>query len=288
MTLPRVPCSDAAGRVLAVGKKVTKFSRGDKVATLFSQEHQYGPLTEEIMNSGVGGTIDGTLRKYAVFPDYGLVQVPSNLSQLEASTLTCAPLTAWNGLYGVLSSSLKAGDTILTQGTGGVSLAAIQFALAAGANVIATTSSESKSQKLRELGVKHIINYRNNPNWGEQAKALTRGNRGVDQIIEVGGADTLEQSLKAIRKEGLITIIGFLTGLKSQAQPKILDVFAQMCQVRGILVGSKEQFEDMNRAIEANNIHPVIDSNVFKFEQAREAFQYQWDQKHFGKVVIEF
>ncbi|PGH03643.1 hypothetical protein AJ80_08664 [Polytolypa hystricis UAMH7299] len=287
LDLPKVPCSDGAGHVLAVGNRVSRFSRGDKVVTLFNQSHEYNPITADSMKTGLGGALDGTLRQFGVFPETGLVSSPTNLTAVEACTLSCAPLTAWNALYGLQQSALKPGDTVLTQGTGGVSLSAIQFSLAAGANVIATTSSDAKESKLRKMGVKHIINYKTTPNWGEIAKSLTPRHRGVDHVIEVGGPATLAQSIKAIRPEGVITVIGFLGGGADENQPGILDTLAAVCTVRGILVGSRQQMEEMNRAIEVNDIHPVVDEGKkFKFEHAKEAYEYQWDQKHFGKVVI--
>ncbi|EXJ89631.1 alcohol dehydrogenase [Capronia epimyces CBS 606.96] len=287
MTLPVVPGSDGAGTVVAAGKKVTQFKAGDKVCTLFNQEHQAGPVTPLALGSGLGGAIDGTLRKVAVFPEHGLVAAPSSLSPIEASTLTCAPLTAWNALYGLASKALKPGDVVLTQGTGGVSLAAVQFAAAAGATVIATTSSDDKARKLKELGAHHVLNYKTTPDWGDKAKALTPNGEGVDHVIEVGGAGTLAQSLKAVKLEGVITIIGFLGGVQKENTPSLLDALTSVTTVRGIVVGSKQQFQDMNRAIEANAIRPVVDQTIFKFDQAKDAYQYQWDQKHFGKVVIE-
>jgi len=285
MSLPRIPGSDGAGTVLAVGKKVTQFKAGDKVCTLFNQLHQSGPIDPRSIQSGLGGAIDGTLRKVAVFPEHGLVPAPKNLTPIEASTLTCAPLTAWNALFGY--KPVKPGDVVLTQGTGGVSLAAIQFAAAAGATVIATTSSDEKGRKLKELGAHHVINYKTTPNWGEVARSLTPNGEGVDNIIEVGGSGTLNQSLKAIKLEGTISIIGFLGGVRKEDMPTMMDALSNLCTVRGILVGSKDQFEEMNRAIEAADIHPVVDPKTFKFENAVDAYQYQWDQKHFGKVVIE-
>ncbi|KKZ63885.1 alcohol dehydrogenase [[Emmonsia] crescens] len=287
MTLPRIPCSDGAGIVLSTGPRVTQFRRGDRVCTLFNQTHQANPITRESMSSGLGGMLDGTLRKYAVLPEHGLVMAPSNLSPVEASTLSCAPLTAWNALYGLMP--LKPGDVVLTQGTGGVSLAAIQFAVAAGATVIATTSSEGKERKLKKMGVQHVINYKTTADWGEVARSYTPGECGVDHVIEVGGPGTMAQSLKAVRKEGVITIIGFLggTGGKGGDEPSILDPLVQICTVRGIFVGSRQQMEHMVRAIEANNIQPVVDEKVFAFEEAKDAYQYQWEQKHFGKVVIK-
>ncbi|TEA16342.1 Zinc-type alcohol dehydrogenase-like protein [Colletotrichum sidae] len=290
VNFPRVPASDGAGRVLAVGPRVTHFSEGDDVATLFNQHHQSNPITPLAVSSGLGGALDGTLRQYAVFPEHGLVRAPGTLTAVESSTLPCAPLTAWNALYGLQSKAVKPGDVVLTQGTGGVSLSAIQFAVAAGATVIATTSSAAKAERLRELGARHVINYRETPGWGEAARALTPGGVGVDHVVEVGGPGTVAQSLKAVRLEGVISIIGFLShGDDAPAgdQPTLLDALANICTVRGIFVGSRQQFEEMNRAIDANGIKPVVDQKVFGFEDVKEAYQYQWDQKHFGKVVIK-
>jgi NADPH:quinone reductase-like Zn-dependent oxidoreductase len=285
MDLPRIPCSDGAGVVIASGKNVTQFKEGDKVCTLFNQLHQAGPCTPKVAMTGLGGPVDGTLRRHAVFPEHGLVRSPTTLSLVEASTLPCAPLTAWNCLFGLESKAVKPGDIVLTQGTGGVSLSAIQFALAAGATVIATTSSNEKAEKLQKLGVHHVINYKSTPNWGAIAKDLTPGKLGVDHIVEVGGAATLRQSLNAIKMEGVITVVGFLTGAGDGNQPTMAEILGK-CTVRGIVVGSKQMFEAMNRAIDANSIHPVVDETHFRLEEAATAFQYQWEQKNYGKVVI--
>lgn len=193
---------------------------------------------------------------------------------------------AWNALYGLESKALKQGHIVLTQGTGGVSIAAIQFAKAAGATVIATSSSADKCKYLEKLGADRVINYKETPNWGEVAKSLTPGKAGVDHILEVGGPNTMEQSLKAIKMEGVISVIGFLGGAAGEKQPSMLEALTYVCTVRGILVGSKLQFKDMNRAIDANNIHPIVDK-TFPFDQAKEAYQYLWEQKHIGKVVIQ-
>ncbi|KAK5072020.1 hypothetical protein LTS08_000881 [Lithohypha guttulata] len=284
---PVIPCSDAAGNVLAVGPKVTEFEVGDKVCTLFNEKHQAGALTPVAVASGLGGAFDGTLRQYGVFPEHGLVPAPTNLTPTEAGTLSCAPLTAWNALYGLESKALKPGQVVLTQGTGGVSVAAIQFAKAAGAIVIATSSSEEKCKFLKEkLGADITINYKTHQNWGELAKKHSPDGEGVDHVIEIGGPSTMEQSMKAIKMEGVITVIGFVGGPGAEKQPSTLDTLTYTCTVRGILVGSRLQFKAMNRAIDAANIHPVVDK-TFEFEKAQEAYQYQWDQRHIGKVVIQ-
>lgn len=284
LDLPVVPGSDGAGEVVEVGSKVVQFQKGDKVVTLFNQLHQYGPVDTLSAKSGLGGVIDGTLRQYGVFNENGLVKAPKNLDFCESSTLTCAALTSWNALYGL--NPLKPGQTVLVQGTGGVSMFALQFAKAAGATVIATTSSDAKAKKLKELGADHIINYKTNPNWGETARSFTPDNAGVDHIVEVGGAGTLTQSLKCIKMEGIISIIGFLGGVDPKGQPPILAALNNICTIRGVYVGSKALMNDMIKAIEVNDIHPVIDQKVFSLDQTKDAYEYMWAQKHFGKITI--
>jgi NADPH:quinone reductase-like Zn-dependent oxidoreductase len=200
-----IPGSDGAGTVEAVGSRVTRFKTGDKVATLFNQGHLAGSVTPAILATGLGGSADGTLREYAALSEQGLVKVPSNLSLVEAATLPCAAVTAWNALYGLESRALKPGQTVLTQGTGGVSIFAVQFAKAAGARVIATTSSAEKAEMLKKLGADHVINYKETPNWGEKAKELTSDGHGVEHVVEVGGPTTLAQSLNAIAIDGVIS-----------------------------------------------------------------------------------
>ncbi|KFY51452.1 hypothetical protein V496_08832 [Pseudogymnoascus sp. VKM F-4515 (FW-2607)] len=279
-----VTASDGAGDVVAVGSKVTLFKKGDKVVTLFNQGHQSGSVSLTSVATGLGGAVDGTLRSHGVFPESGLVMMPSNLNYLEGATLVVAGLTAWNALYGL--TPVKAGDYVLTQGTGGVSLFAVQFAKAAGAKVIATTSSAAKVEILKKMGADHVINYKETPNWGEKAKELTPGAVGVKHVIEIGGPGTMAQSLKAVQYDGIISIIGFVAAA-TKDQPGFLDALVNICTVRGLLVGSKDMFEDMNRAIVANNIKPYIDSRVFSFKEAREAIQYMADGKHVGKVCIK-
>ncbi|KAH7116037.1 hypothetical protein B0J11DRAFT_115728 [Dendryphion nanum] len=281
-----VPGSDGAGTIEATGSRVTRFKPGDKVVTLFNQGHQAGSLTPQALTTGIGGVVDGTFREYGAFDETGVVAIPANLNFQEASTLSCAGLTAWNALYGLESRQVKAGDWVLTQGTGGVSIFALQFAKAAGAKVIATTSSPEKAELLKKYGADHVINYKENPNWGEEAKSLTPGQQGVQHVVEVGGPTTMAQSLKAIMIDGVISIIGFIGGF-SKEQPTFLDTLNNICTVRGLLVGSRLQFEDMNRSIEANDIHPVVDEKVFGLEQLKEAYEYLWDQKHFGKLTVK-
>ncbi|KAF7910502.1 uncharacterized protein EAE98_012034 [Botrytis deweyae] len=280
-----IPGSDGAGEVLAVGSKVTRFTPGAKVLTLFSQTHYGGSLDHLSIQSGLGGAVDGTLRQHGVFNENGLVDMPSSLSYLEGATLPCAAVTAWNALYGL--KPLKPGDVVLTQGTGGVSIFAVQFAKAAGATVIATTSSESKASTLKKLGADHVINYKTTPEWGAHAKSLTPKSAGVAHILEVGGPTTMAQSLQAIKIDGVISIIGFVGGQANEKEPGFLDCLTNVCTVRGLLVGSREMFEDMNRSIDANGIKPVVDEKVFGLDELKEAYQYMWDQKHFGKLAIK-
>ncbi|KIL85168.1 hypothetical protein FAVG1_11597 [Fusarium avenaceum] len=283
--LPVVPASDGAGEVVEVGSRVNKWKKGDRVITLFNQGHQYGPVDPVTAATGLGGTIDGTLRQYGVFNENGVVRAPGNLSYAEASTLTGAPLTSWNALYGL--RPLKAGETVLVQGTGGVSISALQLAKAGGAKVIATTSSSEKAEKLKALGADHVINYKENPEWGLIARKLTHNESGVDHILEVGGFSTFTQSLKAIKYEGIITLIGFLGGNSGEAPPSALEALTSMCTIRAIYVGSKAQMEEMVAAYENKDIRPVVDSKQFSLAQVKEAFEYLGAQKHIGKVCVQ-
>jgi NADPH:quinone reductase-like Zn-dependent oxidoreductase len=213
--------------------------------------------------------------------------MPSHLSFVEAATLTCAGLTAWNALYGVSDKKLLPGQWVLTQGTGGVSIFAVQFAKAAGARVIATTSSPEKAKLLEKLGVDHIINYRETPDWGAKAKELT-GGAGVDHVVEVAGPASMKQSLDSIRLGGVITVIGFVAGTPKE-EPSFMQVLTSVCTVRGVLVGNRTQMEDMCRAIEGNPeaLRPIVDPRVFTLEQLKEAYEYQWSGKHQAKVGIK-
>lgn len=281
-----VPGSDGAGTVIAIGKQVTRFKKGDKVITLFNQAHIGGPLNTHSIATGLGGAIDGTLRTVGAFKEDGLVHMPSGLSPIEASTLTCAGLTAWNALFGSGDHKLMAGQWVLTEGTGGVSLFAVQFAKAAGAKVIATTSTSAKAALLKQLGADHIINYNEDPDWGITAKKLT-AEGGVDHVVEVIGPKTMAQSLKAVKIGGMVSIIGFVGG-SSDEQPGFLDCLTNQCTARGLMVGSRVQMEDMLRAVEANpeKLRPVVDPRVFSLEDLKEAYEYQWSGKHQGNVCV--
>lgn len=251
-----VPGSDGAGEVVAVGSKVTRFEQGSKVLTLFNQAHYGGPLTPKVLGTGLGGAIDGTLRQYGIFNENGLVDMPKNLSYLEAGTLSCSALTAWNALYGL--NPVLPGDWVLTQGTGGVSISGLQFAKAAGARVIATTSSAAKAETLKKLGADYVINYKENPNWGDKATNLTGG---VQHVIEVGGATTVTQSLKAVAIGGVVTIIGWIGG-EEEKGPYFPQISSSMAVVRGIVVGSREQFEAMVCTLEKDCLPWTSSANI--------------------------
>jgi len=279
-----VPCSDGAGEIVAIGAAVpkNKWKIGDRVSPNFSVDHLFGDTNEEINKTALGGAIDGVLTRYKAVPAHSLVAIPEGWSYEEASTLPCAALTAYNALMGPVP--VKAGDTVLVQGTGGVSIFALQFARAAGATVIATSSSDEKLLTAQKLGAKHLINYKSKSDWGDQVLKLT-GGRGVDHVVEIGGPGTLEQSFKAIRWGGWIHTIGFVAG-GQEPQGLAGRCLSKQAYLRGILIGSVRQFEDMVRLIDGNALKPVVDK-VFSFDEAKEAYEYLKSQKHVGKVVIK-
>ena len=275
--LPLIPFSDGVGEVVAVGSGVTRVKVGDRVAGIFFQKWLSGKLTEEKTRSALGGAIDGLLAEYAVLHEDGVVSVPEHLTDVEAATLPCAAVTAWNALAG----NVKAGDTVLIQGTGGVSLFALQFAQVLGAKVIATSSSDEKLERLQSLGVTETINYKQTPDWGKKVQEITGG---VDHVVEVGGAGTLNESLKAVSYGGKISLIGVLTGGKGEISTGA--ILMKNVRVQGIYVGSREMFEDMNKAIALHKIRPICD-RVFPLESAREALKYMETGAHFGKICIQ-
>ncbi|MCU1259642.1 MAG: NADPH:qui reductase or related Zn-dependent oxidoreductase [Bryobacterales bacterium] len=273
VSLPLIPLSDGAGEVVELGPGVTRWAVGDRVAGIFMQKWICGGVDDAKAKSALGGAIDGVLAEYVVFNQEGLVRIPDHLSFEEAATLPCAGVTAWHGLNGI-----KPGDSVLVQGTGGVSIFALQFALIAGAQVVATSSSDAKLARVREMGASRTINYKTTPDW-EKAAA------GVDYVIEVGGAGTLAKSMKAVRMGGTISLIGVLTGNTGEVNPTPL--LMKTIRLQGIYVGSRDMFEAMNRAIALRGMHPIID-RVFPFPEAREAYKYLESGAHFGKVVIKF
>lgn len=282
-----VPGSDGAGTVVAVGKQVRRFAPGDRVVTSFFQDYAGGPFHSAAIKSVLGGALDGTLRSYGAFNEQGLVRTPSILSSLEASTLSCAGVTAWSALFGLSDYKVTAGHWVLTQGTGGVSVFAVQFAKAVGARVIATTGSDDKIKFLKDLGADHVINYKKDVEWGATAKTLT-GGVGVDHVVEVSGPVSMAQSLKAIKSGGVIDIVGYLGG-STNNEPGFSDCQKYRCIARPIFVGPRSLLEEVCRAIEANpeKLRPMIDAKVFRLDQAKEAYEYQWSAQHKAKVCIE-
>ncbi len=278
--LPFIPCSDGAGEVVAVGPGVTRFAIGDRVTPTFAPPWVAGEPTRERVRATLGGPLDGTLAEEIVISEEGCVAIPENLSYEEASTLPCAAVTAWNALF--TEGGVEPGHIVLVQGTGGVSIFALQLARLAGALVIVTSGSDEKLARARELGAWETINYRSTPKWGAVAKELT-GGRGVDVVLEVGGAGTLAQSLAAIRFGGTIALIGVLAG--GAAELSIVPIFMQRVRVQGILAGDRESFEAMNRAIAAHDLRPVVD-RVFPWTEARAALEHMAAGRHFGKIVL--
>jgi len=280
--LPLTPCSDGVGEVAEVGEGVASLKVGDRVVTLFSQGWMAGEPTADNLRATLGGPIHGTLSDLMVLPERGVIGVPDHLTDTEAATLPCAALTAWSAL--VEQGQVVAGDTVVVQGTGGVSIFALQFAQLLGAHVIVTSSNDDKLVRARGMGAWQEINYLDDPTWGKTARTLT-GGRGVDHVVEVGGAGTLEQSLRAIRVGGRISVIGVLSGVMTTVN--IVAVLMQHVSLQGILVGSREGFEHMNRAIALHELRPVVD-RVFPFEESVEAFEFMSSGAHFGKLCIAF
>jgi NADPH:quinone reductase-like Zn-dependent oxidoreductase len=279
LKVPLIPLSDGAGEVVETGAGVTRVKRGDRVAGIFMQNWLSGEVSASSPRSALGGLIDGMLAEYVVLNQEGVVHLPAHLSYEEAATLPCAAVTAWNALT---SWVLKPGMSVLVQGTGGVSIFALQFARLAGARVMITSSSDEKLRRAGEMGAVDFINYKTTPDWDQKALERT-GGAGVDHIVEVGGPGTLTRSMNAVRIGGRISLIGLLTGPEGTVNP--MPILGKQIQVQGIFVGSRDMFEAMNRAITAHQLRPVVD-RVFAFEEAREALGYLESGGHFGKVVI--
>ncbi len=281
MPLPRIPGSDASGIVTAIGSNVSRFKVGDHVTSLFFQDWLDGPIQPTTGKSALGGPIDGVFSTEHLFPEIGLIHAPAGYTHAEAATLPCSALTAWNAL--VEKGSLHAGQTVLLLGTGGVSLFALQIAKAHGARVLITSSSDEKLSRTRTLGTDETINYRITPDWDREVFKLTN-NRGVDHIVEVGGAGTLPLSLKAVTPGGHIYVIGVLAGKGQQIDPT--PILAKAINVQGVYVGSRAMYQRMIAAIEANHLRPVIDS-TFPLTQARQAFEHMQSASHYGKIVLD-
>ncbi len=279
--LPLVPLSDGVGEVVAVGAGVARVKAGDRVAGAFAQGWISGrPSRAKLMDTSLGGPLDGMLREYALLSAEGVVHVPDHLSDEEAATLPCAGLTAWSAL--VRHGNIKPGDVVLVLGTGGVSIFALQFAKLLGATVIVTSSNNGKLERAKALGADHGVNYRENANWSKAVRELT-GGEGVDHVIEVGGVGTLTQSMRAVRMGGTISLIGVLAGTETALN--LTPLLMQDIRLQGVIVGHREAFEEMNRAIAAHGLKPVVD-RVFPIEDSKTAFELMGSGGHFGKLCI--
>jgi len=279
--LPLIPLSDGAGVVEAVGSGVSLFKIGDRVIGSFFENWIGGNPTKEKLADALGGSVDGTLVEYRIFPQEALVLSPPHLSFEEASSLPCAALTAWGAV--LTAGTTKPGDFVLTQGSGGVSLFALQFAKMCGARIIATSSNDKKIKRLKDAGADETINYVSVREWGKLAREMTHA-RGVDLVVEVGGAGTLNESIRATRIGGTIALIGVLAG-PPQSDSRLPLIVMQQQRIQGVTVGSVEALQAMADAIAASKMLPFIDQ-VFPFKDAKKAFAYMAEGKHFGKVVI--
>jgi NADPH:quinone reductase-like Zn-dependent oxidoreductase len=276
--LPRIPCSDGAGEVAAVGEGVTMWKPGDRVAGIFMQNWLDGPPTAERAKGALGGDVDGMLTDFAVLKETGLVSLPGHLSFEEGATLPCAAVTAWNALA---AGDLKPGGTVLTLGTGGVSIFALQLARLRGARVLGISSSDAKLERAAGLGLSAGLNYRDHPEWERWALDET-GGEGVDLVVEVGGSGTLTRSLKAIRIGGTVAQVGVLTGA---AEPLAIPlILHKMARIHGIYVGSRRDFVEMNRAVSLAQLRPAVEA--FDWMQAREALGKMEAGSHFGKLAL--
>ena len=279
----RIPMSDGAGVVEAVGPGVTEFQAGDSVMSCFFPHWADGRADDADKLGGVpGDNVNGFAAETVTMPASAFTLIPEGYSFEQAATLPCAALTAWRAL--VVEAKIKTGDTVLVQGSGGVSVFALQFAKAAGCNVIATSSSDDKLEKLASLGADHLINYREVEKWGDKVQDIT-GGRGVDVVVEVGGSGTLAQSVRAVGMGGHISMIGVLTGLQGEVPTAAL--FQKNAVISGITVGSRSSQQDMVKAIDSAGIEPVIDSS-FALEALGDAFRHQESQAHFGKICLGF
>ena len=279
LRLPRVPCSDGAGEVVAVGAGVTMWRRGDRVAGIFMQNWLDGPPAPEKVKGALGGDVDGMLAEYVVLHENGMVAVPDHMSFQEASTLPCAAVTAWNALA---AGDVKPGGTVLVQGTGGVSIFALQFARLRGAKVLGISGSHDKLHRAYELGLDAGLNYNEVPEWDRWA--IEQTGEGVDLIVEVGGVGTLPRSLRALRMGGTIAQVGVLTGVTTGEALPMAAILHKQARIRGIYVGSRQDFIEMNRAITLTQLRPVGED--FPWTQARQVLARMEEASHFGKLVM--
>ncbi|HZZ79274.1 MAG TPA: NAD(P)-dependent alcohol dehydrogenase [Gemmataceae bacterium] len=279
LKFPFVPLSDGVGEVIGVGPGVTRVKVGDRVAGCFMSRWIAGAITDIGAKSGLGGNIEGIAAEQVVLDEDAVVKVPTHLSDEEAATLPCAAVTAWNAL--VTQGGLKAGDSVLVQGTGGVSIFALQFARMMGARVIATSSSNAKLERVKQMGASDGINYKDTPAWDEKVREVT-GGAGVDHVVEVGGAGTFNLSMKSVRLGGIVSLIGVLAG---KGDVNLMPVLMKSVRVQGIFVGSREMFEAMNKAIALAQMRPVAD-RVFDFKDIQAALKHMEAGAHFGKICL--
>jgi len=280
MKLPRIPVSDGAGEVMSIGEGVTQVKPGQRVAGIFMQNWLDGASTAQKQRGALGGDIDGMLAEYVVLREDGVVPVPDHLTWEEAATLPCAGVTAWNAV--VRAGEIKPGDTVVIQGTGGVSVFALQFAKLMGARVLGTSSSDEKLARAKQLSLDAGVNYKQTPDWAGWVQEQT-GGEGAKLIVEVGGAGTFAQSLKAVCIGGVVAQIGVLS--ESHEPFSVAPLLHKQIRVQGIYVGSRADFLEMNRAIAQNQLKPIVDE-IFAFHQAPEALQRLQSGAHFGKLVI--
>ena len=280
LKLPLIPLSDGAGEVVATGEGVTRVKPGDRVAGIFFQNWLAGGPDASHGASALGGALDGMWAELVVLHEDGVVKIPDYMTYEDAATLPCAAVTAWQSM--VTLGNMKAGDTVLILGTGGVSIFALQFAKTAGVRTIITSSSDEKLARATQLGTSEVINYRTTQEWGKKVLELTDG-VGVDQVVEVAGAGTLVQSMEAARVGGFIGLIGILAGTDGEVNP--IPVLMKSLRLQGVYVGSRVMFEDMNTAMAVNQIKPVIDQ-VYPFEEAQAALKLMESATHFGKIVV--
>jgi NADPH:quinone reductase-like Zn-dependent oxidoreductase len=279
--LPLVPCSDGAGRVAAVGTGVSRVAVGDLVCPIWSQTWLGGPFREPHWAGTLGGPRDGVMQEQMVLSQEGVVRAPRHMDAVQAATLPCAAVTAWNAV--VTQGQVKAGDVVLVQGTGGVSLFALLFAKLQGARVIATSSSDEKLERVRAMGADHLVNYKTTPDWHKAAREITNG-LGVDLVVEVAG--TLDASVRAVRTSGMLALIGVLAGATTQVN--LGPVVTQNLRLQGVTVGGRDVFEDMVRALELHQTQPPIDERRFAFEEVGEAIKALPAGRHVGKVCSRF
>lgn len=282
-TLPLIPVSDGAGQVVAVGEGVSRVAVDDLACPIFGQTWISGPMRDEHWSDLLGGPLDGVMQEFMVLHESGLVKAPHGWSPVQAATLPCAAVVAWNAV--VNQGRAKAGDVVLVQGTGGVSLFALLFAKMQGAEVIATSSSGNKLDRLKAMGADHVVNYKENSDWHKTARKITDG-VGVDIIVEVGGAGTLEKSIQAMRPDGTVALIGVLSGASGELN--LGPIVTQNIRLQGITVGPRDLFEEMVKAIDFHGIKPPVDENLFAFDAVSEAIKSIPTGRHFGKICSSF